>query len=77
MGDLGNITADTAGRALFRFQNNDLKVTDIIGRSLVVTENADDLGRGQNSNSKIDGNSGLKYFFILNEMTICMVVIKY
>ncbi|XP_008546076.1 copper chaperone for superoxide dismutase [Microplitis demolitor] len=60
MGDLGNITADTAGRALFRFQNNDLKVTDIIGRSLVVTENADDLGRGQNSNSKIDGNSGLK-----------------
>ncbi|KAG8041681.1 hypothetical protein G9C98_000679 [Cotesia typhae] len=60
MGDLGNIIADKAGRALFRFQNNDIKVSDIIGRSLVVTENEDDLGKGQNLNSKIDGNSGSK-----------------
>lgn len=41
-----------------------LKVQDIIGRALVVTEKADDLGKGQTPVSKINGNSGKRYDFI-------------
>jgi len=33
----------------------------VIGRSLVVTEREDDLGRGNHSLSRIDGNSGRRY----------------
>lgn len=76
MGDLGNIIADKAGRALFRFQNNDIKISDIIGRSLVVTENEDDLGKGENLNSKIDGNSGSKYLDMINTLLYIILTFK-
>ncbi|GLH04884.1 Superoxide dismutase [Cu-Zn] [Gryllus bimaculatus] len=59
-GDLGNIKADNSGRASFRLMDNILKVQDIIGRSIVVTENEDDLGRGDHSASHVDGNSGTR-----------------
>ncbi|XKL67413.1 hypothetical protein PGB90_002904 [Kerria lacca] len=59
-GDLGNITVDENGRTQFRFIDNVLKVWDIIGRTIVITENADDLGKGTNQQSLIDGNSGKK-----------------
>ncbi|XP_015609326.1 copper chaperone for superoxide dismutase [Cephus cinctus] len=58
VGDLGNIEADNTGRATFRITDNILKVQDIIGRSLVITEGQDDLGKGNNVASKVDGNSG-------------------
>ncbi|XP_055836441.1 copper chaperone for superoxide dismutase [Episyrphus balteatus] len=58
VGDLGNIRADEEGRATFRFIDPLVEVWDIIGRSVVVTENPDDLGRGGNERSLIDGNSG-------------------
>ena len=45
----GNITEYT----FFR------QVWDVIGRSLVVHQGEDDLGRGTNELSKITGNSGL------------------
>ncbi|KAF8792532.1 copper chaperone for superoxide dismutase-like [Argiope bruennichi] len=57
-GDLGNIVADSNGRASFRIHDNIVKVFDIIGRSLAVTAGRDDLGRGNNESSTIDGNSG-------------------
>lgn len=57
-GDLGNIVADEAGRATFRIVDNVLKVWDIIGRSVAVTEKCDDLGRGISPTSKVDGDSG-------------------
>ncbi|KAM7344020.1 copper chaperone for superoxide dismutase [Cochliomyia hominivorax] len=57
-GDLGNIRADDTGRATFRFMDNVLDVWEIIGRSVVITQNPDDLGRGQNEQSRVDGNSG-------------------
>ncbi|XP_073968724.1 copper chaperone for superoxide dismutase isoform X2 [Rhodnius prolixus] len=57
-GDLGNIKAGDNGRAVFRFKDQLLKVWDIIGRSVVVTENQDDLGKGQHPLSVINGNSG-------------------
>lgn len=58
IGDLGNILADSSGRATFRVIDKLLKVPEIIGRSLVVTEKSDDLGKGDTPESKINGNSG-------------------
>ncbi|XP_033331179.1 copper chaperone for superoxide dismutase isoform X2 [Megalopta genalis] len=58
IGDLGNITANEVGRATFRKLDTLIKIPDIIGRSLVITENPDDLGKGSVPDSKINGNSG-------------------
>lgn len=57
-GDLGNIRADETGRATFRFVDSALNIWDIIGRAVVITSNADDLGSGGNEKSLVDGNSG-------------------
>uniref|UniRef100_A0ABI8AS91 Superoxide dismutase copper chaperone n=1 Tax=Felis catus TaxID=9685 RepID=A0ABI8AS91_FELCA len=57
-GDLGNVCADTDGRAVFRIEDEQLKVWDVIGRSLVIDEREDDLGRGGHPLSKVTGNSG-------------------
>uniref|UniRef100_A0A1B6D9K4 Extracellular superoxide dismutase [Cu-Zn] n=2 Tax=Clastoptera arizonana TaxID=38151 RepID=A0A1B6D9K4_9HEMI len=57
-GDLGNVIADDLGRASFRFVDKVVKVWDVIGRSLVVTEDPDDLGKGKTERSTQDGNSG-------------------
>ncbi|KAF6102564.1 copper chaperone for superoxide dismutase [Phyllostomus discolor] len=57
-GDLGNVHADADGRATFRIEDEQLKVWDVIGRSLVIDEGEDDLGRGGHPLSKITGNSG-------------------
>ncbi|RMB90530.1 hypothetical protein DUI87_33131 [Hirundo rustica rustica] len=57
-GDLGNIWADSEGRARFRIEDTRLKVWDIIGRSVVVAEGEDDLGRGSHPLSRVTGNSG-------------------
>ncbi|XP_068706238.1 copper chaperone for superoxide dismutase-like [Montipora foliosa] len=58
VGDLGNILADKNGRAHFRMEERNVKVWDVIGRSLVVHSGEDDLGRGSNLLSKTNGNSG-------------------
>lgn len=52
VGDLGKVLADQTGRASFRITDNILKVSDIIGRSLVVKEGSDDLGQGDGPESK-------------------------
>lgn len=57
-GDLGNIEADSNGRAKFRFTDRVVTVPEIIGRSIVVTANADDFGQGNDETSLVDGNSG-------------------
>ncbi|XP_027593647.1 copper chaperone for superoxide dismutase [Pipra filicauda] len=57
-GDLGNIWADAEGRARFRIEDPRLKVSDIIGRSVVVAQGEDDLGRGSHPLSPLTGNSG-------------------
>ncbi|KAM5247939.1 copper chaperone for superoxide dismutase [Ctenodactylus gundi] len=57
-GDLGNVHADADGRAVFRMEDKQLKVWDVIGRSLVIDEGEDDLGRGGHPLSKLTGNSG-------------------
>ncbi|XP_051284884.1 copper chaperone for superoxide dismutase [Dicentrarchus labrax] len=57
-GDLGNIVAGPDGRASFRLEDSQIKVWDVIGRSLVVDAGEDDLGRGDHPLSKQTGNSG-------------------
>ncbi|KAJ0006512.1 hypothetical protein NQD34_013785 [Periophthalmus magnuspinnatus] len=58
VGDLGNIVASEDGKASFRLEDDQLKVWDVIGRSLVVDAGEDDLGRGSHPLSKLTGNSG-------------------
>ncbi|KAL3046238.1 hypothetical protein OYC64_004279 [Pagothenia borchgrevinki] len=58
VGDLGNIVAGPDGRASFRQEDSQIKVWDVIGRSLVVDAGKDDLGRGDHPLSKQTGNSG-------------------
>ena len=53
VGDLGNVEADEAGRAHFRFSDNLVKVNDIIGRSVVVSADPDDFGRGKSEMSSV------------------------
>ncbi|XP_050430257.1 copper chaperone for superoxide dismutase [Adelges cooleyi] len=59
-GDLGNIIADEKGRANFYFKDDVLNVSNLIGRSVAVTENEDDCGKTENSRSQVDGNCGKK-----------------
>ena len=47
------IIADDRGRAEFKFADKLVKVTDIIGRSIVVAEGSDDLGKGNQPMSKV------------------------
>lgn len=61
-GDLGNISANEKGIAKFRFVLKD-KITmkgkhSIFGRSIVIHEGVDDLGKGGHSDSLTTGHSG-------------------
>ena len=58
VGDLGNITADANGRASFKLADKIITVEDIIGRSVVISQDPDDLGKGTSTLSKINGNCG-------------------
>ena len=57
-GDLGNITADQDGRARFRLLDRLVEVNEVIGRSLVVSSDRDDLGLGSAVTSLTDGDCG-------------------
>ncbi|KAG5668342.1 hypothetical protein PVAND_016285 [Polypedilum vanderplanki] len=61
VGDLGNIKAEENGIAKIDITDRMISLhgnSNIIGRTLVVHVNADDLGLGSNEQSKSDGNSG-------------------
>ena len=57
LGDLGNITVvnNRCKQILF---TNKFKIDEIIGRSLIIHEDEDDLGKKNNKISKVTGNSG-------------------
>ncbi|EEB18325.1 superoxide dismutase, putative [Pediculus humanus corporis] len=64
-GDLGNIPVDPSGFSTF--QLTDRKITlcsdsnlQILGKSIVVHEKEDDLGKGGNEESKKTGNAGAR-----------------
>lgn len=58
VGDLGNISINENGEGRFRIIDTHVKVWDIIGRGVVITEREDDLGQGSHPDSKINGHSG-------------------
>tara|TARA_B100000963_G_C22617303_1_gene668012 strand:+ start:418 stop:900 length:483 start_codon:yes stop_codon:yes gene_type:complete len=61
VGDLGNILANNEGIANINIIDNLVKIRgkySVIGRSLIVHEDYDDLGRGGYSDSKITGHAG-------------------
>uniref|UniRef100_A0A0B6Y7Q8 Superoxide dismutase [Cu-Zn] n=1 Tax=Arion vulgaris TaxID=1028688 RepID=A0A0B6Y7Q8_9EUPU len=60
-GDLGNIVADADGCAAIELKDPQIPLIgelSIIGRSLVVHEKEDDLGKGSNDESLKTGNAG-------------------
>lgn len=61
VGDLGNIFADHDGMAYFDITDTMISLggpNSVINRTLVITETADDLGKGHSDESKRNGNSG-------------------
>lgn len=61
VGDLGNLTADKNGRITSQFYDDQIKLrgrNNIIGRSFVLHQDIDDLGKGGNKESLVTGNAG-------------------
>ena len=64
-GDLGNITANEEGIAKFHFKTNKFQLTgnvydSVIGRSIVIHKDEDDLGRGGYPDSWTTGHAGAR-----------------
>lgn len=57
-GDLGNIVADQSGNVKMQIETKKFKVKDIIGRSLIIHADRDDLGKGGKTDSQTTGHSG-------------------
>lgn len=58
-GDLGNITVDNKGRAYFNISTNKISsLNQILGRSLIIHNDKDDLGKGTYEDSATTGHSG-------------------
>ena len=62
VGDLGNIKTNNKGEAKYTFYDNMIKLretkSNIIGRGLIIHENKDDCGKGNNNESLKTGNAG-------------------
>lgn len=63
VGDLGNVLFDANGNCTIDLTDSLIKLTgpySIIGRSLIIHKDIDDLGKGNSDKSKINGNSGAR-----------------
>jgi Cu-Zn family superoxide dismutase len=63
IGDLGNVEADEQGDVKLVIVDKLIKLTgeySVIGRSFVVHDNEDDLGKTDNKDSKTTGNAGAR-----------------
>ena len=62
VGDLGNIRFDARGVAKFRMEDSLVKLrgtkANVIGRSVVIHEDMDDLGMGNHNDSLTTGHAG-------------------
>jgi len=62
VGDLGNIRFDARGVAKFRMEDSLVKLrgtkANVIGRSVVIHEDPDDLGMGNHNDSLTTGHAG-------------------
>jgi len=59
-GDLGNIEGDAKGECATSFTTGKFTVSEIVGRSLIIHEDEDDLGRGDEKDSETTGHSGAR-----------------
>jgi len=57
-GDLGNIIADDQGLCKMELRTSKFLLADIIGRSLIIHADPDDLGLGGTEESRTTGTSG-------------------
>ena len=63
VGDLGNVVADTSGVAKIKISDSIISLcgdTSVIGRTMVVHADPDDLGKGGHELSKTTGNAGAR-----------------
>lgn len=62
VGDLGNIKTNDNGDSIYTFYDNVIKLRgnkcNIIGRGLIIHEDEDDCGKGENAESLQTGNAG-------------------
>jgi len=62
VGDLGNLATDAQGCVTHTFYDSLIKLrgtkANILGRGLIVHADEDDLGRGGNTASLVNGNAG-------------------
>lgn len=62
IGDLGNIEANEQGEAVFNFTDSHISLgpntRNILGRTVVVHSDRDDLGKGGESDSLTTGHAG-------------------
>lgn len=59
-GDLGNIRTDDTGVADMTIRTNKFVIDEILGRSVIIHEDEDDLGNGNFEDSKTTGHSGAR-----------------
>ena len=63
VGDLGNFTTDGQGNAIGSVEDHQIKLIgplSVVGRTVVVHSGTDDLGKGENEESKKTGNAGTR-----------------
>jgi Cu-Zn family superoxide dismutase len=62
VGDLGNLKTNKKGEAKYSFYDDMIKLRgfkcNIIGRGLIIHEDQDDCGQGENDDSLVTGNAG-------------------
>jgi Cu-Zn family superoxide dismutase len=59
-GDLGNLKTDENGHCKISLKTDKFLVDDILGRSIIIHEDEDDLGLGNFEDSKTTGHSGAR-----------------
>jgi Cu-Zn family superoxide dismutase len=59
-GDLGNLVTNANGVCKMSIAMNKFSVNEIIGRSIIIHEDEDDLGLGEFEDSKTTGHSGAR-----------------
>jgi Cu-Zn family superoxide dismutase len=59
-GDLGNIKTDSDGNCNMSIRTDKFNVKEILGRSIIIHQDEDDLGLGTHDDSKTTGHSGAR-----------------
>lgn len=57
-GDLGNILSDSQGKCETSFTTTKFRLQEVVGRSIIIHADEDDLGKGNQTDSLTTGHSG-------------------